>query len=49
MLIQKIVKKIHAVLPQRNIMVLAKQYGLTVADLYKETNTRENRFEKGGK
>ncbi len=43
-------KKIHAVLPKETIYGIAKQYGLSVADLYKENPTLEKTgLRKGGK
>jgi cell wall-associated NlpC family hydrolase len=43
-------QKIHAVLPKETIYGIAKQYGLTVADLYKENPTLEQTgLRKGGK
>ena len=42
--------KIHAVLPKETIYGIAKQYGLSVADLYKENPTLEQTgLRKGGK
>ena len=43
-------QKTHAVLPKETIYGIAKQYGLTVADLYKENPTLEKTgLRKGGK
>ena len=46
----KNIQKTHAVLPKETIYGIAKQYGLTVADLYKENPTLEKTgLRKGGK